>query len=289
MVTKVKPQLKEDQPTDQFLQNMKVMDSIVRQMKEIPELPSEAVNPNDSNALTKVEFPDTGGILTYMDGHDQPYRGFPYFEFVEKIDLMKKVSRGLLSGMYHELKARNKLMFLTLLPAMWFAKPLVRSGIYLFYRIIERFKIKRQIYSQPIRELHRAFSVDRKGESKGEKEMRLQLRDLLCMVLEFDNAYRFRLQDTLQELDKGNVQKSVPKEINRLLSIMQSREKGMEVFNSWKLLKIFLVNYLRFDKELRTLLRDVLLELNLEEMKLSKEDTHYCTPRKDYTFGSVQK
>src|SRR3990167_5690221 len=87
---------------DAFLQNMALMNQVVRQMKEIPELPSE--KPKDVHALTKVEFPESGGVLTYMQGYDHPYRGFPFHEFVDKIDVIKKITRAVLSGLFHGLK-----------------------------------------------------------------------------------------------------------------------------------------------------------------------------------------
>lgn len=265
-----------------WAQNMRIMHGIVRDMKEIPILPSE--KPKDSAVLQRVEFPEKGGIMTYMEGHKEPYQGFPFFEFVEKIDLLKKIVRSGLSGMYHSLKKRNRLWFLTLIPSVWFFKTFVYSSIYTAYRIVERFKIRRKRYSPSMRELHRAFSKEQ-GETPWDRELRLMIRDILCMVLEFDNAYRFRFQDIVMEMDKKRLKRRPIKELNRLLDIMSGREKEQTVKDSWKLLKLFVSIYLRIDRKMRKLLVNVLLELDLKEIELTKEDKHYCRPRKDYIFG----
>ena len=269
---------------DAFVENMRQMNTVISQMKEIPVLPSEV--PKDTSALIKVEFPEAGGIHTFMEGHDQPYRGFPFHEFVEKIDIIKKVVRTTLSGAYHAIKSKPKILLVTLLPSLWIIKPIIRVSVYVFFRIVERFKIKSIRYSQPIRELHRVFSLDKnQNEKHSEREFRLQLRDLLCMTAEFDNAYRYRMQDVLVELDKEALRNNDLKELIRLLDIMQTREKTQEIKDTWKLLKFFIKYYLRFDKGLRTLVVDILSELDLEEIELKIEDKHYCEPRKDYNFG----
>ena len=224
--------------------NMGLMGQIIGQMKEIPVLPSEVPPANDRNALQKVEFPEEGGVLTYMEGYELPYRGFPYFEIVEKIDVIKKIAKASLSGLYHSLK-RYSLLLVLLLPALFVARDLLSAGVYTFYRLIERFKIKRERLCRCMRELHRAFSQPRK-ESGDITELSVMLRDLACNVLEFDNAYRFRCQDLVESLDKDLLKKNPVKELLRIMTIAQSREQTQEIRDMWKLVKIFTSLYLRF-------------------------------------------
>ena len=264
-------------------ENMKAMATVVREMKEIPELPSE--KPKDISPLQRVEMPPEGGVLTYMEGYEYPYKGFPYYEFVDRIDLLKKITRTTLSGIYHELKKRNKLWFLTLLPSLWIMKVLVRVGIYVFYRIVERFRLKKEKYCPAVREIYRVFSIDDPDERVGERDLRWRIRDSICMVLEFDNAYRYRTQDLIEELNKDNVRKDPAKEICRLLDIMMTREKTQEIKDTWKLFKMLVTYYLRFDKKMKQIIGNVLAELDIEKVKLDIGDKQFCEKRKDYTFG----
>lgn len=254
------------------------MQTVIGEIKEIPELPSEA--PKDSTFITNVDFPEEGGVLTYMDGHDEPFRGFPFHEFVDKVDTLKKIGRGMLSSLFHSIKKRNKFELALLVFTPWLFEALLLGGLYAANRIVSRFKFKKDKYSQAVRELHRVLSLE-KGE------VREIIRDLLCMTLENDNAYRFRFQDIIVNLDKVALKKNVSKEVVRLLTLMQSREKNVDVSDTWTLLKTFLPMYLFVNRKLRKELAFILGEINLGEVELTKEDKWFCYPRSDYHFGFV--
>lgn len=272
-----------------YKQNMAAMNQIVAYMKEVPVLPSEIVPKDDNNVLKRVEFPEEG-VLTYMDNYKYPYKGFPYYEFVEKIDVIKKICRQIQSGVYHGLKDRPKFVLYLLIPLIpILGHNLFYAFTYGFYRLIDRFRIKKERYCTAVREIHRAWSVEKTGESERTKEMRLMLRDIECMILEYDNAYRYRAQDVLPELDKQALQDNPVKEICRLLDIMISREKPANDkdyarHDSWRLLQMFTKYYMKHDKELLKIYVDLLLELDLNKVSLDEGDKEYCNKRKDYVF-----
>lgn len=269
---------------ESYQQFQQAMNEVIWQMKEIPVLPSSIPPEDDKFALTKVELPGEGGVLTYMDTFEFPYEGFPYQEFVEKIDMIKKIIKGTLSGFYHSFKGLN---IFKVIPVVLSARNLLYVGIYTFHRLIERYKIKPFRYSTAIRELHRVFSYPR-GDKFKTMELRLMIRDVLCMLLEFDNAYRFRGQDLLPEIDKEKLKRNPIKELNHLADIAIGREKEQQVKDTWKLIKMFNF-YLRFDRQLKLMIVDVLSELNYEQFKLKPGDIQFCKPRKDYVFGYTKQ
>lgn len=296
-------QPKTESNQDAFMRNMQLMNSIVATMKEIPELPSE--KPKDVSPLQKVEFPDEG-VLTFMshsagtieiegkiqevfEPEDYPYKGFPFIDFVDKIDTIKKISRAVLSGFYHRIKGRNKIQLVFLIPVLWFFKDMVYVGIYTFHRMVVRFRIKKTRYCIAMRELYRAFDYSPIDEDEKSKELRLMLKDLLCMVMEFDNAYRYRFQDVMEEVDLKEVKKDMIKELNRLLDIMSERELTQDLKDTWTLVKLFCTYYLKIDKKLYFILQNALSQIDIEKVKLDDGDKHYCKPRKDYKFGFMLK
>lgn len=270
---------------DALIQNMRLMSQIVSEMKEVPVLPSEQPKPNDTSRLDKVEFPEAGGTLTYMEGHPYPYKGFPFCEFVDKIDVMKKIIRAELSGLYHAMKGRQKIQLASLLLVPWLFKDLMRSHLHTFWKLVERFKIKPLRYCTTMRELHRAFSVEDSAETESGRDLRLKLRDFVCMLLEFDNAYRFRFQDVIVFLDKKKFKRSPTKELLRLLDILIARERSQEIKDTWTLVRLGVKFYLPFDRELLRVVRRGFGELNLDLVRLDDGDIHYCVKRQDYTFG----
>mgnify|MGYP001579977069 FL=1 len=276
----------EDVGKSEYLDNMRLMNGIAREMKEIGELPSEGIA--DTQVLRRVEFPAEGGLFTFMDGHPYPYRGFPYNEFVERIDLVKKIGRGFTSGLYHQLKRRPKLLLVTLIPALWFLKDLFYAEVYTNWKFLERFKLKAFRYSLAVQDLHRAFSIPRK-ENDTEQKLRYELRDIVCMVLEFDNAYRFRYQDVIVELDRAALQKRPRQEIARLLTIMSSREVTQEIKDTWTLAASFVKWYLLFDRKMLRLIMHVLKNTTPELARLDAGDEHWCSQRKDYVFAHMKR
>lgn len=265
--------------------NMQMLDQIARHMKEIPVLESE--KPTDTNALLKVEFPEEGGVLTYMENHPYPYRGFPLFEFVDKIDLIKKLSRGMLSGFYHSARKR-RFTLIFMLPLLFVARDLLFTGVFNYHRLISRFRIKSDKYSRTIRALYKAFDTPRPMEDLKTLELRMMLKDVVCMLLEFDNAYRYRFQDIISELDQVAVKKKPVKELLRLLDLMSSRENTQELRDTWRLVKMAVRYYLPFDRKLKGMVADVLGGLDLSQTAWTPEDTHFAGLRKDYTFGFKQ-
>ncbi len=282
MQTLEKPQYTDEQlthlqQTAMLLENQRLMGDVIREMKEIPELPSEV--PTDVHALTKVELPDTGGVYTYMEGYEHPYKGFPFHEFVDKIDTLKKLSRGTLSSLFHSLKKRNRLQIALLALSPWLFNDMLVAAIYAFHRIIMRFKIKELRYSTAVREVYRVI---------GGSELKEQLRDILCMTLENDNAYRFRFQDIVPEIDLESLKRNCSKELMRILNLMQAREKKQDVKDTWTLLKRFLPMYLLVNPQVRTEIISIVTEMDMQKIKLSIEDEFYCKPRSDYSFKFME-
>lgn len=263
-------------------QNAQAMQQIVSQLREVPQLPSEV--PKDIQPLSRVEFPEGGGVHTYMEGFTHPYKGFPFFESVEKIDAIKKIQRAALSSMYHSFKKRPWWQKAFLITVPWIFTDLIRAYIYSFHRMIDRFKTKRERYCTAVREVHRAFSIEWHDEKDGDKEMRLMLRDILCMFLEYDNAYRFRFQDIVAELNKENLKKDTAGEIFRLLNLLQSREKTQEITDSWTLVKTFFKYALKLNPRAKRYIRGILGNLDLEKIALDPGDIEYCEKRVDYQF-----
>lgn len=266
---------------DKLVQSVSMMNEVAKRLKQVGELPSEV--PTDNHPLTKVEFPDEGEVFTYMQGYDYPYRGYPYYEFVDKVDLIKKLSRNMQSGFYHGFKDTwYRWLLIPLIPTV--GRRLFWACTYTFHKLIVRFQMRPNRYSKAVGELHRALTINWGDENPKTAELRKMLRDIECMILEMDNAYRFRVQDLLPEMDKDALRLNPIKEINRLLDIWISREKTQEIKDSWTLLKLFTNYYLRFDKPLLRIITRVLQEIDLSKVAMTAEDKYFAEPRKDYVF-----
>ena len=112
--------------------------------------------------------------------------------------------------------------------------------------------------------------------------------DFVLLFLEFDNAYRFRLQDVLPLVNKDNVRDNVVKEVSRLFDILIEREDpthGIE--KKWKQIRRVVIPLLRFDGRLRKFTRLFLLNLKTEEFKLDEADRYFCLRRRSHNVDGT--
>lgn len=129
--------------------------------------------------------------------------------------------------------------------------------------------LESNLYSQPVREVYRVI--------KNKK-----VRDIICAILEYDLAYRFRFQDVIVNFDKDS---DIIKEIERMLDLLIQRdEKNMK--EKWKKLRS-LVWLLRFNRKLLKEIKYFIKEINLEEIKSSVEDIYWQADYQDYCFEGL--
>jgi len=130
-------------------------------------------------------FPKEGGMESWIPGHDFPFPGMPDDRVVETINIIKKMFPIIYKWAWVIIRDR--------LPQYLMAQS--QNG--------EIGLVDPKKYSRPIRELHRVFTLIRSRE--GEPEMQAkwtEMRDIICLFLEFDDAYRFRFMELMLEYDK---------------------------------------------------------------------------------------
>lgn len=134
-------------------------------------------------------------------------------------------------------------------------------------------------YTQPVRELYRVLDG--------------KIRDIICAILEFDTAYRYRFQDLMMELNKENFKKNPLVEIKRLAGIAKEREcqefDDARVLGLLKLIKFLplIIFCLRLNRPLLKKIQDVVEKMNINEIRLSVEDIYWTNRYKDYNFGGL--
>ena len=130
-------------------------------------------------------FPKEGGMESWIPGHDFPFPGMPDDRVVGTIDIIKRIFPIIYKWAWVVMRDR--------LPQYLVAQ--TQNG--------EIGLVDPKKYSRPIRELHRAFTLVRSRE--GDNEMKAkwtEMRDIICLFLEFDDAYRFRFMELMLEYDK---------------------------------------------------------------------------------------
>jgi len=147
------------------------------------EEPPQAVATNIGTVLHN--FPKEGGMESWIPGHDFPFPGMPDDRVVGTIDIIKKIFPIIYKWAWVVMRDR--------LPQ--YLIPQSQNG--------EIGLVDPKKYSRPIRELHRVFTLIRSRE--GESEMKAkwtEMRDIICLFLEFDDTYRGRFMELILEIDR---------------------------------------------------------------------------------------
>ena len=107
------------------------------------------------------------------------------------------------------------------------------------------------------------------------------------MFHEFDDFYRYPLQEALGEINIQALRKNRTKELLRILEIMRNRSVRIGQKEKWGTIKmaVWLVSKM-FRKEMEEL-EDLICLLDLSKIRLDIHDQYHCLIRSNYNFGGI--
>jgi hypothetical protein len=238
--------------------------------------------PQDVKVVDRFEVLDKGCQL-WVQNERYPIRGNTPEDKVSVLTQYKKIIPmwvRFLTGYKDELitfTKKNKVQqFLILLGLIQYKEFFIN---WIWYGLQEVYSDV-DCYIPPVREIYRLI--------KDEK-----IRDIVCAVLAYDTAYRYRFQDLIGELSKENFNRNPYKEIKRLMELGLIREVhpegGKGVHGLHKIKKIIpLFNlYLRFNRKLLKEIKEIVEQIDINEVKLSVEDIYWTNRYPDYDFRGL--
>lgn len=224
------------------------------------------------------------GCLVYVQGKREPMRGLMYWDdFVAGLIWKKGIALFLkFIGGSEEFagKKKNPLELAIILIGTIKLYPFFIKFVH--FALYDNIYENTDKYSQPVREFYRAFP----------KEFPLE-KDLFCFFSESDHAYRYREQDIMMEVDKEAFKKNPAKETQRLIDIMIAREPVESTMRAkWRVLKKlvpFAFLYLKiFKPKVLKALKKMVEDINLEEIRPSKEDLYWMNEAPSYNFRGLK-
>lgn len=215
----------------------------------------------------RCEYPPEGGMYLYLEGFKYPAKGFPFEKAIWGIDPVKRATLSLLRFLASK-PMRYLFLFLFFMP---FRTRLFKAFLH-EYAEFTNICLQR-VYLQPrfccvmVRELHRAFSLmDLNNDEK-------LIASALCMFLEWDDAYRYRVQSLFNRIvDKEEFLKH-PSEAIRLLVSGAHMTDDPTMKLKWEKVGMFISLALRVKKIKKFFLKFMGL-LDFEKLKLDKADLY---------------
>jgi len=221
---------------------------------KVPNPPNEIFEKKNVRKMPEriIEEIDTSqpkGIFTYIKGEPFPYPGYPHPEPLRTIAGIKRIVMATIKYFPFLFLFRKRFK-------KWFK--------FISKRMLSRCLLKPNRYCRSGRELYRVIR---------DKD----IANAVCMIWEYDNAYRFMGQDILGELDKSNLSKHPKKELLRLIDLAIKRKRGnfSKIRALRKVIKFIPTFFLREAIE-------TLEKVDINEVELKDSDFYWCLERNDY-------
>lgn len=225
-----------------------------------------------------VELPPEGGVLSWHVGDKFPVKSWPFREAIYAIDCIKRV-------------IINGARFFTKLPINILRGRVIRSAMEFFVdycdTVFDRWGRmlpmqddngmefglqgvcwKPQFYCDMVREFRRVAL-----QIAGDDEVNKKFVNAICMIFEFDDAYRYRIQDGFGIIDREAFLKNPGKEARRVFKIMQERGEGTsEKFGTF----VKIIPFIFKVKIVRNTLKKFIELVDIEKMVLDEVDFYRC-------------
>lgn len=257
---------------------------LVRRKQYKKKDPFHAPSNDEPRNIYEIKLPKEGGILTYHTGHPHPYKGFPIAEAVNKVNIAKSLLMGCIRGFKAMfLAGRVKTLVMFLFFARQWEAPLA-ALMQAVWKPLRPYLLEKNRYCQAVREVQRVLALTMAGvEPDARRVMLKRVKDIILLILEYDDAYRFRFQHVIGQLDREAFAKDPIRELIHLVELGIACENSSRVIETWRMFKLML-RFVRFHPALKKKLVFFFTHLDIEEVKLSEEDWYYAKFKPDYRW-----
>ena len=235
----------------------------------------------------KTVCPLEGGMYSYYHGYPFPFPGHIFPQAAEANNMMKKFT---LCGLYTVTTKEAVPSFLAffLLPfkwkVKWFEKILwnyCRMGDYIY----RQYYPKKQYYNHFSREFWDLIELFLRNIGIS-KDVSHRTGRIIASLFEWDDAYRFRLQDIFTECNKENLLNSPIKEIKRLINLYVSREahKGEYSVSGKFVAGATFLTYALLIPKIRKAFKRTIEQIDFKKLSLDEADRFWALSRGDYNF-----
>ncbi len=235
----------------------------------------------------RMEYPEEGGQLAWFKDCPYPAKGHPFPQAIHAINGVKRYLREILRVLVHKDMA---------LPILGF----IFSGRKKRLAILTRFL---QAFTEASRMMIAPYILVEKRYSPCPRELRklivIFLREIgvdaitadgfaevFVSLIEYDNAYRYRLEDILSETTQEKILQNPVEEMKKLVHIMLEREpnSGMsgnvgKFNNFFKIIRILL-----FIPSYKKAFIKALQSIDFSKLQLDEADRYHCMLWSDYNF-----
>jgi hypothetical protein len=237
-----------------------------------PSSMDDAIRHEDQARIVGVTIGEDGTPLTWIHTLKEPIRGYHHPDAVNLTAIYKRLIFQVIDSISKQRGLKGLMTVFGLLKTShllddWF------EYLFIMYPVLP----KEEHFCPPVKEVRRVL----RGKIKD------NLLEAISLVIECDSAYKYRLQDILPELDQRKLGGYFPtlKELSRLIDILKERDVAQEGQpKKYEKIKEVL-KLLLLIPSFRKKTTEVLKALDLEKVKLSREDICFTNTYTVYKIG----
>lgn len=223
------------------------------------------------------------GMLIFRKGDQFPSKGWIFRYALIGINVAKRSA-------IEDMRMAIKAPFRYVLPIFFILPNSLKKKI--MYLVLERYTkltdctfqacgayIKPEFYCKMVREINRVGM-----EMAGEDLVMKNLVRTLCMILEFDDAYRYRFQDLFELVNLVAMRRNPGKELARIFRIAVQRGAGTsEKFETIAKMLPFLLSL----KSIRGVVIEFFEKVDISKLVLDEMDWYKCLIWGGYSFRGI--
>lgn len=267
------------------------------------ETPEQGILKENKNHYIIEKITYERGIEVYYRDCPFPRKGFPTLEAVSAVNVVKKI-------FIEAIKTFSKWQFIlgwplvllsrtrpiahvikgaTGIPSYSSLDRLVASYNRIGYGIVSQFIVKPEYmtpFAGEFQALIYTFMRKLTGTLEISADESRKFAIILGTIFEYDNAYRYRLQDVFSETTKQKLTENPRQEIKRLCKIYLEREKDPDVVKKYRAL-IKLISLPLYLPMIKSAMRKALHSCEFERLQMDEADKYWCKIRHDYNFQGL--
>ncbi len=241
---------------------------------------------NVTHILDHIEYTKNKGINVYIKDAKFPKKGWPYPEAIWAINVAKSLFvepikvllapqlRGIALGLLLPFKSKLNLV-----------ERALQTYCNLSLNVISPHIIKYDYLAPCSKEMEAVvytFLV-KLGISESPAT---NFAKIICTIVEYDDAYRYRIQDIMAETNKEKLMINPKKELNRLLDILVARDHSEKVKANLKNIRR-LINLVFLSRKVKKAFCATVMEMDIVSLQPDEADSYWMNFREDYDYFGV--
>lgn len=238
---------------------------------------------NVTHLLDHIEYPESGGIRIYIQKAKYPKKGFPFPEAIWAINIAKRNFIELIRILtFPELSGSILALLLPYKRKVKLIDKLLQVYSRMTIGVLHPFVLQTRFLTPAAIEVDRLVYhfLRNIGINDNTSE---EIGIILHSVIEYDDAYRFRLEDIMSETTKEKLMANPRKEIKRLTKMMAEREHDdktrIKVRNLSKVFSLLLLSGKIKKAFIQSVSRSTFPNIQLDDA-----DRYWVSMRNDYDY-----